>query len=66
MITLGQPKTDNINRLIQLTDVFVYCLELKGPAISDYNKRLIRDPIMRRELYLQRLIFLSQFIFAAM
>ena len=27
--------------MIQLTDVFVNCLGIVGPAISDYNKQLI-------------------------
>ena len=39
MITLGQHKIDNNNRIIQLTDVFVKCLVKMGPAISDYNKQ---------------------------
>ena len=40
-ITLGQHKSDNNNQLIQLTDVFVYCWGKMGPAVTDYNKRLI-------------------------
>ena len=40
-ITLGQHKSDNNNWLIQLTDIFVYCWGKMGPAVSDYNKRLI-------------------------
>ena len=27
--------------MIQLNDIFMYCLGMMGPAISDYNKRLI-------------------------
>ncbi len=38
-IALGRFKSDNNNRMIQLTEVCCYCTN--GPAISDYNKRLI-------------------------
>ena len=37
-ITVGQYASDNINRMIQLTDVF--CV-LFRPAMADYNKGLI-------------------------
>ena len=40
-ITSGQHKSDNNNRMIQLTDNFVYCFWIMGPVTSDYNKRLI-------------------------
>ena len=40
-LTLGQLKSDNNNRIIKLTDVFIYCRGIMGPAISDYNKWLI-------------------------
>ena len=40
-ITLGQPKSDNNNRLIRLTNVFVYCLDKVETETSEYNKRLI-------------------------
>ena len=40
-ITLGQPKSDNNNQLIQLTDGFLYYLGRIVTAISDYNKGLI-------------------------
>ncbi len=41
-ITLGQHKIDNINRMIQLTDVFCELFRCEmGPVISDYNTRLI-------------------------
>ena len=41
-ITLGRHKSDNNNRMIQLTDVFRALFIKTGPAISDYNKRLIQ------------------------
>ena len=43
IITLGQHKSDNNIRLIQIIiNVFVYCLVILGQAISDANKRLIQ------------------------
>ena len=33
--------SDSNNRMIQLTDFFVYTLGVLGPTISDYNKRMI-------------------------
>jgi hypothetical protein len=41
-ITLGQHKSDNNNRIIQLTDTFCEVLNYDGPEIFDYNKRLIQ------------------------
>ena len=40
MITLGQHKSDNHDKMIQLTNVFCICLGAIGPVIFDYNKRL--------------------------
>ena len=40
-ITLSQLKSENNNRMIQLTDVFCVLFSYMGPIISDYNKRLI-------------------------
>jgi len=40
-ITLGQHKSDNNNRMIQLTDLVCVHLRYNGPAIYDYNTRLI-------------------------
>ena len=42
IIALGQHKSDNSNRIIQLIHVFVYCLGILGPAITHYNIRLIQ------------------------
>ena len=33
--------------MITLTGVFVHCLFLMGPAISDYNKRMILLSVIR-------------------
>ena len=41
IITLAQHKSDNNSRMIQLANVFVYCLGTVEPAMCDYNKRLI-------------------------
>jgi len=42
-ITLGQHKSDNNNRMIQLTDVFCVLFRyITGSLLSDYNKRLIQ------------------------
>ena len=54
-ITLGQHKSDNNNRMIQLTEVFCVLVRyIMGPAVSDYNKQLITltgDYIKRLSLY---------------
>jgi len=53
-ITLGSLKSDNNNRMIQLTDVFCVLLRYNGTRLiwlqyaADY---IIRDPIKRRTLY---------------
>ncbi len=41
-IILGQHKSDNTNRMIQLTNVFCVLFRyITGLVVSDYNKRLI-------------------------
>ena len=40
-ITLGQNKSDNINPMIKLAFVFVYCVGILGPANNDNIKRLV-------------------------
>ena len=39
--TLGQHKSDNVNRMVQLAVVCVHGLGIMGPVISDNNKWLI-------------------------
>jgi len=50
-ITLGQRKSDNNNRMIQLTDVFCVLLRYNGTSIiwlQYVANYIIRDPIKRR------------------
>ena len=47
-ITLGQHKSDNNNRMIQLTDVFCVLFRyIMGSPLSDYNKRLIQLSVIQ-------------------
>ncbi len=49
-LTLCKHKSDNKNRIFQLTEVSnVYCLSIDGIAISDYNKRLILLSVIQTE-----------------
>jgi hypothetical protein len=50
LIALCRQKSDNNNRMIQLTDEFVHSLYLTGPATFDYYS-INRGPIKRRALY---------------
>jgi len=51
---LGQPKNDNNNQLIQLTDIFCVLLRYNGTSINWLQyaaDSIISDPIKRRPLY---------------
>ncbi len=53
-ITLGQHKSDNNNRMIQLTDVFCVLLrynETSNIWLQNAADAINRDPIKRRALY---------------
>jgi len=59
-ITLGLHKSDNNNRMIQLTDIFYVLLRYNGTSniwLQYTADSIIRDPIMRRALYKRPSLF---------
>ena len=50
-ITLCRRRSDLINRIIQLTEVFVYCFGTSNICLQEVADSIIRDPIMRGVLH---------------